>query len=135
MAKRKMTNIDLQNTTQKTKDRATRTPLIMGLNTYAPEGLTVPVRLVSSVVLPKNATSIIWYINRFTHQYVLINTNDTNKTWTPDRTNGRRTNRTGLLHENHIVHLNTNTKTMRTSRTRTPQIYATNGEESCALEG
>jgi hypothetical protein len=30
MAKRKMKNNDLQNTTQKTKDRATRTPLKTG---------------------------------------------------------------------------------------------------------
>jgi hypothetical protein len=30
MAKRKRSNNDLQNTTQKTKDRATRTPLING---------------------------------------------------------------------------------------------------------
>jgi len=37
MAKR--TNNDLQNITQKTKDGATRTPLITGVNSGAPEGL------------------------------------------------------------------------------------------------
>jgi len=40
--KDKRTNNDLQNTTQKTKDRATRTPLKPGMNSGAPEGLTVP---------------------------------------------------------------------------------------------
>jgi hypothetical protein len=44
MAKRKRqkdkrTNNDLQNITQKTKDRATRTPLKPGENSGAPEGL------------------------------------------------------------------------------------------------
>jgi hypothetical protein len=44
MAKRKRqkdkgTNSDLQNITQKTKDRATRTPLRPGVNSGAPEGL------------------------------------------------------------------------------------------------
>ena len=41
MAKRKKdkrTNNDLQNTAQKTKDRATRTPLKPGVNSHAPEG-------------------------------------------------------------------------------------------------
>jgi len=36
--KYKRTNNDLQNITQKTKDRATRTPLRLGVNTGAPEG-------------------------------------------------------------------------------------------------
>ena len=40
MAKRKRTNNDLQNTTWKTKDRATRTSLKTGLDTGAPEGKT-----------------------------------------------------------------------------------------------
>ena len=34
----KRTNNDLRNTTQKTKDRATRTPLKTGLNSGVPEG-------------------------------------------------------------------------------------------------
>jgi len=41
------TNNNLQNTTQKTKDRATRTPQ----NTGAPEGYSVPAPLVASIVL------------------------------------------------------------------------------------
>jgi len=41
MAKRKRTNNDLQNSTQKTKDRATRTPLKLGVNSCAPDGLAV----------------------------------------------------------------------------------------------
>ena len=38
MAKNKRTNNDLQNTTQITKDIATRTPLKPGVNSGAPEG-------------------------------------------------------------------------------------------------
>ena len=38
MAKRKMTNTDLQNITHKTKDRVTRTPLKTGVNLGASEG-------------------------------------------------------------------------------------------------
>jgi hypothetical protein len=37
MTKREGTNNDLQNTAQKTKDRATRTPLKTGVNSGAPE--------------------------------------------------------------------------------------------------
>jgi len=37
MAKRKRTNNDVQNTMQKIKDRATRTPLKPGVNSGAPE--------------------------------------------------------------------------------------------------
>ena len=33
-----MTNVNPQNTTQKTQDRATRTPLKPGMNSCAPEG-------------------------------------------------------------------------------------------------
>jgi len=36
--KEKRTNNDLQNTTQKTKDRATRTTLKQGMNSCAPQG-------------------------------------------------------------------------------------------------
>ena len=52
MAKRKKhkrTNNDLQNTTQKTKDRVTRTPLKTGMNSGAPEMQAVPVPLVTPV--------------------------------------------------------------------------------------
>ena len=42
MAKRKRTNNDVQNTTQKTKDRATRTSLRNRMNSGAPEELAVP---------------------------------------------------------------------------------------------
>ena len=44
MANRKRTNHDRKNTTQKTKDRTTRTPLKMGVN-------LVPAPLVTPVVL------------------------------------------------------------------------------------
>ena len=61
MAKRKMTNNDLQSTTQKTKDRATRTPLKVGLNTDAPEGQTVPV-----------STSVTGRVKEKHHEHHLI---------------------------------------------------------------
>jgi hypothetical protein len=51
MGKRKKTNNDIQNTTQKTNDRAT---LKTGVNSYAPEGSTVPVPLATPVVLLLN---------------------------------------------------------------------------------
>jgi hypothetical protein len=38
MVKRKKTNNDLQNTIQKTKDRATRTPLKLSVNSGASDG-------------------------------------------------------------------------------------------------
>ena len=41
----------ITNTTQKTKDRATRTPLTPGVNSGAPEGSVVPDPLVAPVVL------------------------------------------------------------------------------------
>jgi len=50
MVKRKWTDNDLQNTTQKTDDRATRTPLKTGVNLGAPEGLAVPAPLVIPIV-------------------------------------------------------------------------------------
>jgi len=37
-----MTNTDLQNTTQKTKDRSTLTLLKTGVNSGAPEGRAIP---------------------------------------------------------------------------------------------
>ena len=54
MAKRKKykrTSNDLQNTTQKIKDRATRTPLKTGVNPGAHEWYTVLAQLVAPVVL------------------------------------------------------------------------------------
>jgi hypothetical protein len=42
MEKDKRTNNDLQNTTQKTKDRATGTPLRSGVKLGAPEGYQFP---------------------------------------------------------------------------------------------
>jgi hypothetical protein len=51
MAMAKRTNTDLQNTAQKTKDRATQTHKKQGLNSCAPEEWAVPVPLVSTVVL------------------------------------------------------------------------------------
>ena len=53
------TNNDLQNTTQKTKERATRAPLKLGVNSYAPEGLTVPDPLATPVVVLLNDMNII----------------------------------------------------------------------------
>ena len=49
--KNKRTNIDLQNITDKTKDRVTRTPLKPGMNSDAPEEWAVPAPLVTPVVL------------------------------------------------------------------------------------
>jgi hypothetical protein len=45
MEKDKRTNNDLQNTTQKTKDRATGTPLRSGVKLGAPEGYQFPLHL------------------------------------------------------------------------------------------
>jgi len=47
---RKKTNNDLQSTTQKTKDRVTRTPIKTGVNSGAPEGGVVRAPLVAPVV-------------------------------------------------------------------------------------
>ena len=46
MAKGKRTNNDLQNTTQKTKDRATHTPLKPRVNSCSPERIAIPAPLV-----------------------------------------------------------------------------------------
>ena len=54
MAKGKKWQNDKQrstNITHKTKDRVTRTPLKMGMNSGAQEGLTVPDPLMAPVVL------------------------------------------------------------------------------------
>ena len=49
--KKKRTNNDLQNTTQKTKDLVTHTPLKTEMNSDATECYAVPARLVTPVVL------------------------------------------------------------------------------------
>lgn len=48
---KKRTNNDLQNTTQKTKDRATQTPLKSGVNSGTAEENAVPDPLVASIML------------------------------------------------------------------------------------
>ena len=52
----KKTNNDLQNTTQKTKDRVTRPLSKLGVYLGAPAGLVVPALLVTFVVLPQLQT-------------------------------------------------------------------------------
>ena len=47
MTKRERTNKDLQNSTQKTNDQATRTPLKSGVTSCPLEGLAVPALLVT----------------------------------------------------------------------------------------
>ena len=54
-----MTNNDLQNITQNTKDRTTGTPLIPGDDIRFCERLTVPASLVTPVVLVINDRNII----------------------------------------------------------------------------
>jgi len=49
--KGQITNNDLQNTAQKTKDQATRILLKPGMNSGAPEGLAVPAPHMAPVVL------------------------------------------------------------------------------------
>ena len=51
MTKRKRTNNDLQSITLKTKNRATRNPLKLGVNSCVPEGLAVHAPHVALVVL------------------------------------------------------------------------------------
>ena len=60
--KDKRTNNDLQNITQKTKDRATRTPLKPGVNSGAPEEVAVPAPYVTAVVLLFNNLVAIQYL-------------------------------------------------------------------------
>jgi len=59
VTKGKRTNNDLRNITQKTKDRAIRTPIKPGVNSGAAEGLAVPVPHVTPVVLLLNDMNII----------------------------------------------------------------------------
>jgi hypothetical protein len=58
--KDKRTNNHIQDSTQKTKDQATRTPLKPGMNSSAPEMLGVLAPLVTPVVLLLKDTNIIW---------------------------------------------------------------------------
>jgi hypothetical protein len=51
MKKDNRTNNDLQNTPQKTKDRATQTPMKTVVNTGVPEGYSVPVPHLAPVVV------------------------------------------------------------------------------------
>ena len=71
MGKRKKTNNDIQNTTQKTKDRAT---LKTGVNSCAPEGSTISAPLATVVVLLLN--------DRFNYEQVILNRKDVIKTYT-----------------------------------------------------
>ena len=59
MQKDKGTKNDLQNITEKTKDRATRALLTSGVNSGAPEGSTVPALYVTPVMLLLNDTNNI----------------------------------------------------------------------------
>ena len=68
--KRKRKNKDPHTTTQKTKDQATRTPLKPEVNWDASEGLAVPARPATPVVLLLNDTNIIWYYNCVGHLYM-----------------------------------------------------------------
>ena len=65
MVKRKTdirTNNDLQNTTEKSKDRATGTALKPGMNSCAPEGQAVPAPLITPVVFLANDTNVLLHI-------------------------------------------------------------------------
>ena len=57
--KNKRTNNDLQNITDKTKDRVTRTPLKPGMNSDALEEWAVPAPLVTPVVCLTLATNTV----------------------------------------------------------------------------
>jgi hypothetical protein len=72
MFKIKRTNTinDLQNTTQKTKDRVARTPLKPGVESGAPEGLADFAPLVTPDVLRLKDAIITWYGYRVGHQYI-----------------------------------------------------------------
>jgi hypothetical protein len=70
MAKRKKTNYDPQNNTQKTKYCAKRTPLKAQDELMCSVVVEVPVLLVGPVVLLLNNTRIIWYGQHVEHQYM-----------------------------------------------------------------
>ena len=57
--KDKMTNNDVQNITQKNKDRATRIPLKSGGELRCPEGLAIPAQHVTPVMLLKIPTKLM----------------------------------------------------------------------------
>ena len=57
--KRKRTNNDLQNITQKTKDGARRIPKKGGFNSSAPERLAVPVPYVNPFIILLSETNTI----------------------------------------------------------------------------
>ena len=59
MNKGERTNKDLQNITQKSKDRATQTSLKTGVNSGILEGLAVPAPHMTPVVLLLSNTNII----------------------------------------------------------------------------
>ena len=68
MGKRKKTNNDIQNTTQKTKDRAT---LKTGVNSCAPVGSTIPL-----------ATAVMLLLNdKVNYEQVILNRKDVIKTY------------------------------------------------------
>jgi len=69
----KRTKYDLQSIRQKTRDRATRTPLKTGGELRYSEGLAVPAPHVTPAVLLSNDTNIIWYGNLVWHQYTRSN--------------------------------------------------------------
>jgi len=54
------THNNLQNTSQKTKDRATWTSLKLGVNAGSPEGCAVPALLVAPVVLSRSFQIPYW---------------------------------------------------------------------------
>jgi len=73
MAKRKgikRTDNELLNTTQKTKEWATRTPLKSEVNLCISEASTILSPNMTSVVLLLNDMDIIWDGNYVWHQYV-----------------------------------------------------------------
>ena len=87
--KDKRTNNHIQNSTQKTKDQATRTPLKPGMNSSAPEMLGVLAPLVTPVVLLLKDTNIIWHGKHLVWHHDMQEIQKCiYKTWTPYLTNG-----------------------------------------------
>ena len=64
--KDKRTNNDLQNTSQKTKDRATQIPLKSGMNTGAPEGYVALAPLVAPLVNNTMTTHAVYVKDKYT---------------------------------------------------------------------
>ena len=69
--KDKRINNDLQNITQKIKDRATQILLKPRVNSGGPEGLAVSLPHATAILLLLNDTNIIWYGNHAGHQYTI----------------------------------------------------------------